>query len=59
MKPEESWLKIANLTNLDFDALDISSKNYLPWILNAEIHLDVMGDGNTIKFANNTTTQEH
>ena len=33
----------------EFVALDISSKNYLSWILEAEIYLDAMDLGNTIK----------
>ena len=41
-----------NLTKLKFVALDISGKNYLSWILDAEIHLDVMNLGATIKEGN-------
>ena len=40
---------MANLSKLEFVALDISGKNYLSWIIDAEIHLDAMGLGNTIK----------
>ncbi|KAL7608779.1 hypothetical protein Lser_V15G09947 [Lactuca serriola] len=43
---------MANLSKLEFVALDISGKNYLSWILDAEIHLDAMGLGNTIKDVN-------
>ena len=32
---------ISNLTKLEFVALDISGKNYLTWILDAKIHLEV------------------
>ncbi|KAK8366464.1 hypothetical protein V6Z12_A02G122500 [Gossypium hirsutum] len=39
---------MSNLTKLEFLALDISSKNYLSWVLDAEIHLDVKGLRNTI-----------
>ena len=38
-----------NITKLEFAAFDISGKNYLSWILDAEIHLDAMNLGNTIK----------
>ena len=38
-----------NLTKLEFVALDISGKNYLSWILDAEIHLTTMNLGNTIQ----------
>ena len=41
--------KMSNITKLKFAALDISGKNYLSWILDAEIHLDAMNLGNTIK----------
>ena len=33
---------MSNLTKLEFDALDIPSKNYLSWILDAKIQLDAM-----------------
>ena len=38
-----------NIAKLGFVALDISSKNYLSWVLDAEIHLDAMNIRNTIK----------
>ena len=38
-----------NLTKLEFIAHDISEKNYLSWILDAEIHLTDMNLGNTIQ----------
>ncbi|XP_059302209.1 uncharacterized protein LOC132054173 [Lycium ferocissimum] len=40
---------MANLTKLEFVAHNVSSKNYLSWVLDAEIHLDAMGFGDTIK----------
>ena len=43
---------MSNLTKLKFVSLDISGKNYLSWILNAEIHLDAMNLGATIKEGN-------
>ena len=48
---------MTNLTKIDFAALDISGKNYLSWILDAEIHLDVDGLGNTIKEGNAESAQ--
>ena len=48
---------MANLTKLEFVALDISGKNYLSWILDAQIHLDAMNLGETIK-ENNTASQQ-
>ena len=43
---------MTNMTKLEFAALDISGKNYLSWILDAEIHLDAMNLGNNIKEGN-------
>ena len=43
---------MSNLTKPEFVALDILGKNYLSWILDAEIHLDVMNLGATIKEGN-------
>ena len=40
---------MSNLTKLEFVALDISSKNYLSWILDVEIHLEAMALAKTIK----------
>ena len=43
---------MTNITKLEFAALDISGKNYLSWILDAEIHLDAMNLADTIKEGN-------
>ena len=43
---------MSNITKLEFVALDILGKNYISWILDAEIHLDAMNLGNTIKGGN-------
>ena len=49
---------MSNLTKLEFVALDISGKNYLSWILDAEIHLDAMNLENTIKEGNQASLQD-
>ncbi|KAK9750532.1 hypothetical protein RND81_02G203300 [Saponaria officinalis] len=49
---------MTNLTKLEFVAFDITGKNYLSWVLDAEIHLDAKGLGETIKKGNKTTCQE-
>ena len=49
---------MSSLTKLEFVALDISGKNYLSWVLNAEIHLDAMNIGNTIKEGNDASLQD-
>ena len=47
-----------NIAKLGFVALDISSKNYLSWVLDAKIHLDTMNLGNIIKEGNDTSLQD-
>ena len=49
---------MTNITKLEFAALNISGNNYLSWILDAEIHLDAMNLGNTIKQGNTTSQQD-
>ena len=46
------------ITKLEFAALDISSKNYLLWILDAEIHFNAMNLRNTIKEGNTASQQD-
>ena len=40
---------MSNFTKLEFDAPDITGKNYLSWIFDIEIHLAAQGLGDTIK----------
>ncbi|KAH1097018.1 hypothetical protein J1N35_013939 [Gossypium stocksii] len=49
---------MSNLTKLEFVALDITGNNYLSWVLDAEIHLDAKGLGETIKEGNEASTQD-
>ena len=49
---------MSNLTKLEFVALDISGNNYLSWILDVEIHLDVMNLGVTIREGNQSSLQD-
>ena len=49
---------MTNITKLKFDALDISGKNYLSWILDVEIHLNAMNLGNNIKEENTASQQD-
>ncbi|XP_028798983.1 uncharacterized protein LOC114754383 [Neltuma alba] len=49
---------MANLTKLEFTALDITGKNYLSWVLDTEIHLDAKGLGSTILPGNEATSQD-
>ena len=49
---------MSNLTKLEFVAFDILGKNYLSWVLDAEIHLDAMNLGNTIKEENDASMHD-
>ncbi|XP_021773969.1 uncharacterized protein LOC110737929 [Chenopodium quinoa] len=49
---------MSNLAKLECVALDITGKNYLLWVLHAEIHLDAKGLGETIKEPNKATSQD-
>ena len=49
---------MSNLTKLKFTALDISENNYLSWFLDAEIHLEAMNLGETIKEENCASLQD-
>ena len=49
---------MSNITKLEFATLDISSKNYLFWILDTKIHLDAMNLENTIKRGNTASLQD-
>ncbi|CAI8618108.1 unnamed protein product [Vicia faba] len=49
---------MSNLAKLDFGALDISEKNYLPWALDVEIHLNPEGHINAIKEGNTSSDQQ-
>ena len=50
---------MANITKLEFVALDISGKNYLSWIFDVEKRLDTMNLGATIKEGNQASLQDH
>ena len=49
---------MSNLAKLEFVALDISSKNYLSWIFDVEIHLTSMNLGETIKEGNGNSQHD-
>ncbi|KAK4721453.1 hypothetical protein R3W88_011686 [Solanum pinnatisectum] len=50
---------MANLMKLEFIALHSSGKNYLSLVLDAEIHHDAMGLGDTIKEENKASKYDH
>ena len=43
---------MSKISSLSFIVLDISSKNYLSWVLDAEINLEARNLGETIKEGN-------
>nr|XP_016475150.1 PREDICTED: uncharacterized protein LOC107796838 [Nicotiana tabacum] len=49
---------MSNLSKLEFMALDISGNNYFSWVLDAEIHLDAKGLGDTIKEGTEASSQD-
>ncbi|KAK9665487.1 hypothetical protein RND81_14G114800 [Saponaria officinalis] len=48
---------MSNISKLEFLALDISGKNYLSWILDAEVHLSAASLGNTITEGNKESVE--
>jgi len=50
---------MANLTKLEFVVLYSLGENYLSWVLDAEIHLDAMGLGDSIKEENKASKQNY
>ena len=49
---------MSKISSLNFIALDISSKSYLSWILDAEINLEAANLGETIKEGNQRSLQD-
>ncbi|XP_049414707.1 uncharacterized protein LOC125877462 [Solanum stenotomum] len=49
---------MSNFSKLEFVALDISGKNYLSWVLDAEIHLTAKGLGDCIIEGNKASSQD-
>ena len=47
---------MSNLAKLEFNALDISGKDYLSWVLDVEIHLEAMALTETIKDGNRASS---
>ena len=49
---------MSKISSLNFIALDISGKNYLSWVLDAEINLEARNLGETIKEGNQRSLQD-
>ncbi|XP_057797763.1 uncharacterized protein LOC131013652 [Salvia miltiorrhiza] len=50
---------MTNIAKLELIALDISSKNYMSWTLDADVHLISRDLGDTIKEGNKVSEQDH
>ncbi|XP_070007466.1 uncharacterized protein [Nicotiana sylvestris] len=57
LDPEVLYLSAIDAL-IKFVALEISGKNYMSLVLDAEIHLDAMGLGDAIKDKNKASTQD-
>ena len=49
---------MTNLAKVEFMALDITRKNYFPWILDVKIHLEANAFDGTIKDGNKASNQD-
>ena len=49
---------MTNLAKVEFIALDITRKNYFPWILDVEIHLEANAFEGTLKDGNKASNQD-
>ena len=50
---------MSNLAKLEFVALNIIGENYMSWILDVELHLQLMGLIDTIKENNNNPLEDN
>nr|XP_028948030.1 uncharacterized protein LOC114820877 [Malus domestica] len=48
---------MTNLAKLEYAALDITGKNYLTWVLDTKIHLEVGNLGDTIREESSSSSQ--
>ena len=49
---------MSNLTKLEFVAFEITGKNYMPWTIDVEMHLESLGLTETIKEKNTMSAQD-
>ncbi|GJT16945.1 hypothetical protein Tco_0875651 [Tanacetum coccineum] len=49
---------MSNLSKLEFSALNVTGKNYMPWVLDVKMHLESMGIAKTIIENNNNPPQD-
>ena len=49
---------MSNMAKLEFPALEVNGKNYMPWTIDAEMHLESMGIREAINFINDCSLQD-
>ena len=49
---------MSNIAKLEFLALEATGKNYMPWTIDVEMHLESMGIRDTINFINDCSLQD-
>ena len=49
---------MSNIAKLEFVALEVSGKNYVPWMIDVKMHLESMGISNAINKFNNCLAQD-
>ncbi|KAL7616709.1 hypothetical protein Lser_V15G03438 [Lactuca serriola] len=49
---------MSNISKLGFAALEVSGKNYVPWMIDVKMHLESMGISNAINEFNNCLAQD-
>ena len=49
---------MSNLAKLEFAALEVTGKNYMPWIMDVKMHLQSQGIQNTINEHNEYATEQ-
>ncbi|KAL4582313.1 hypothetical protein LXL04_006860 [Taraxacum kok-saghyz] len=48
---------MSNIAKLEFPALEVTGKNYMPWTIDVEMHLESMVIRDTINFINDCSLQ--
>ncbi|GKF80439.1 hypothetical protein Tco_0239041, partial [Tanacetum coccineum] len=51
-------VEMSNLSKLEFGALNVTGKNYMPWVLDVKMHLESMGIAQTIVENNDSPPQD-
>ncbi|XP_052619655.1 uncharacterized protein LOC111878842 [Lactuca sativa] len=49
---------MSNIEKIEFAALEVSGKNYVPWMIDVKMHLEFMGISNAIYEFNNCLAQD-